>query len=154
MTVKDGFKVPDFNLVDQKGNILTLDSLSGKPAVLYFYPKDETPGCTVEACEFRDIYAEFSKLDCEVFGISPDDINSHNKFINKHSLPFTLLCDSEKKMIKDYGVWGEKNMYGKKSMGIIRSTFLIDKDGKLIKKWSNVRAKGHAEKVVNELQKI
>ena len=154
MTVKDGFKVPDFNLVDQKGNILTLDSLSGKPAVLYFYPKDETPGCTVEACEFRDIYAEFSKLDCEVFGISPDDTNSHNKFINKHSLPFTLLCDSEKKMIKDYGVWGEKNMYGKKSMGIIRSTFLIDKDGKLIKKWSNVRAKGHAEKVVNELQKI
>ena len=154
MTVKDGFKVPDFNLVDQKGNILTLDSLSGKPAVLYFYPKDETPGCTVEACEFRDIYEEFNKLDCEVFGISPDDINSHNKFINKHSLPFTLLCDSEKKMIKDYGVWGEKNMYGKKSMGIIRSTFLIDKDGKLIKKWSNVRAKGHAEKVVNELQKI
>ena len=154
MTVKDGFKVPDFNLVDQKGNILTLDSLSGKPAVLYFYPKDETPGCTVEACEFRDIYAEFNKLDCEVFGISPDDINSHNKFINKHSLPFTLLCDSEKKMIKDYGVWGEKNMYGKKSMGIIRSTFLINKDGKLIKKWSNVRAKGHAEKVMNELHKI
>ena len=154
MTVKDGFKVPDFNLVDQKGNILTLDSLSGKPAVLYFYPKDETPGCTVEACEFRDIYEEFNKLDCEVYGISPDDINSHNKFINKHSLPFTLLCDSEKKMIKDYGVWGEKNMYGKKSMGIIRSTFLIDKDGKLIKKWSNVRAKGHAEKVMNELHKI
>ena len=154
MTVKDGFKVPDFNLVDPKGNILTLDSLSGKPAVLYFYPKDETPGCTVEACEFRDIYEEFNKLDCEVYGISPDDINSHNKFINKHSLPFTLLCDPEKKMIKDYGVWGEKNMYGKKSMGIIRSTFLIDKDGKLIKKWSNVRAKGHAEKVVNELQKI
>ena len=154
MTVKDGFKVPDFNLVDQKGNILTLDSLSGKPAVLYFYPKDETPGCTVEACEFRDIYEEFNKLDCEVYGISPDDINSHNKFINKHSLPFTLLCDSEKKMIKDYGVWGEKNMYGKKSMGIIRSTFLINKDGKLIKKWSNVIAKGHAEKVMNELHKI
>ena len=116
MTVKDGFKVPDFNLVDQKWNKLTLDSLSGKPAVLYFYPKDETPGCTVEACEFRDIYEEFNKLDCEVYGISPDDINSHNKFINKHSLPFTLLCDPEKKMIKDYGVWGQKNMYGKKSM--------------------------------------
>ena len=154
MTIKEGVKVPGFNLVDQKGNLVTLGSLSGKPAVLYFYPKDETPGCTVEACEFRDIYAEFSKLDCEVFGISPDDINSHNKFINKHSLPFTLLCDSEKKMIKDYGVWGEKNMYGKKSMGIIRSTFLINKDGKLIKKWSNVRAKGHAEKVMNELHKI
>ena len=154
MTVKDGFKVPAFNLVDQKGNILTLDSLSGKPAVLYFYPKDETPGCTVEACEFRDIYEEFNKLDCEVYGISRDDINSHNKFINKHSLPFTLLCDHEKKMIKDHGFLSEKNMYGKKSMRIIRSTFLIDKDGKLIKKWSNVRAKRHAEKVVNELQKI
>ena len=101
----------------------------------------------MEACEFRDIYAEFNKLDCNIYGISPDDENSHQKFIDNHSLPFTLLCDSDKKMIQDYGAWGEKNMYGKKSMGIIRSTFLIDKDGILLKQWRNVKAKGHAEKV-------
>ena len=147
MSLLEGSKVPDFNLIDQNGENITLNSLSGKPAVLYFYPKDETPGCTVEACEFRDIYAEFNKLDCNIYGISPDDENSHQKFIDNHSLPFTLLCDSDKKMIQDYGAWGEKNMYGKKSMGIIRSTFLIDKDGILLKQWRNVKAKGHAEKV-------
>tara|TARA_B100001250_G_scaffold64805_1_gene51166 strand:+ start:7748 stop:8212 length:465 start_codon:yes stop_codon:yes gene_type:complete len=147
MSLSEGKKVPDFNLIDQNGENITLNSLSGKPAVLYFYPKDETPGCTVEACEFRDIYAEFNKLDCNIYGISPDDENSHQKFIDNHSLPFTLLCDSDKKMIQDYGAWGEKNMYGKKSMGIIRSTFLIDKDGILLKQWRNVKAKGHAEKV-------
>ena len=147
MPLSEGTKVPDFNLIDQNGATITLSSLSGKPAVLYFYPKDETPGCTVEACEFRDIYSEFNKLDCNIYGISPDDANSHQKFIDNHSLPFTLLCDPDKKMIQNYGVWGEKNMYGKKSMGIIRSTFLIDKDGILLKKWTNVKAKGHAEKV-------
>jgi peroxiredoxin Q/BCP len=147
MPLSEGTKVPDFNLIDQNGATITLSSLSGKPAVLYFYPKDETPGCTVEACEFRDIYSEFNKLDCNIYGISPDDANSHQKFIDNHSLPFTLLCDPDKKMIQEYGAWGEKNMYGKKSMGIIRSTFLIDKDGILLKKWTNVKAKGHAEKV-------
>tara|TARA_B100000427_G_scaffold293488_1_gene271498 strand:- start:1921 stop:2385 length:465 start_codon:yes stop_codon:yes gene_type:complete len=147
MSLSEGSKVPDFNLIDQNGATITLSSLSGKPAVLYFYPKDETPGCTVEACEFRDIYSEFNKLDCNIYGISPDDANSHQKFIDNHSLPFTLLCDPDKKMIQEYGAWGEKNMYGKKSMGIIRSTFLIDKDGILLKKWTNVKAKGHAEKV-------
>ena len=147
MSLSEGTKVPDFNLIDQNGATITLSSLSGKPAVLYFYPKDETPGCTVEACEFRDIYSEFNKLDCNIYGISPDDANSHQKFIDNHSLPFTLLCDPDKKMIQQYGAWGEKNMYGKKSMGIIRSTFLIDKDGILLKKWTNVKAKGHAEKV-------
>ena len=154
MALSEGSQVPDFKLIDQNNNLITLDSLAGKPAVLYFYPKDETPGCTIEACEFRDIYTEFDKLDCEIYGISPDDGNSHQKFINNHSLPFTLLCDIDKKMIKDFGVWGEKNMYGKVSMGIIRSTFLIDKNGILIKKWGNVQAKGHAEKVKFEFQKI
>ena len=154
MNIKEGEKVPNFSLVDQDKKIVTLESLKGKPAVLYFYPKDETPGCTVEACEFRDIYSEFSKMNCEIYGISPDDPNSHNKFISNHSLPFKLLCDPDKKMIKDFDVWGEKNMYGKISHGIIRSTFLIDENGILIKKWSNVRAKGHAEKVQLELAKI
>ena len=154
MNIKEGEKVPDFSLVDQNEKIVTLESLKGKPAVLYFYPKDETPGCTVEACEFRDIYYEFSKMNCEIYGISPDGPNSHNKFISNHSLPFKLLCDPDKKMIKDFGVWGEKNMYGKISYGIIRSTFLIDENGTLIKKWTNVRAKGHAEKVQSELEKI
>ena len=152
MSLSEGTKVPDFNLIDQNGATITLSSLSGKPAVLYFYPKDETPGCTVEACEFRDIYSEFNKLDCNIYGISPDDANSHQKFIDNHSLPFTLLCDPDKKMIQEYGAWGEKNMYGKKSMGIIRSTFLIDKDGILLKKWTNVKAKGHAEKVKEVLE--
>ena len=151
MTIKDGFKVPDFNLVDQKGNKLTLDSLSGKPAVLYFYPKDETPGCTVEACEFRDIYGEFNKLDCEVYGISPDDINSHNKFINKHSLPFTILCDPEKKMIKDYGVWGEKNMYGKVTIGMKRMTFLVNEKGAIEKIWGKVKPEGHAQQIIDAI---
>jgi len=154
MNIKEGEKVPDFSLVDQNEKIVTLESLKGKPAVLYFYPKDETPGCTVEACEFRDIYDEFSKMNCGIYGISPDGPNSHNKFISNHSLPFKLLCDPDKKMIKDFGVWGEKNMYGKISYGIIRSTFLIDENGILIKKWTNVRAKGHAEKVQSELEKI
>tara|TARA_Y100000758_G_scaffold76813_2_gene51639 strand:- start:1709 stop:2173 length:465 start_codon:yes stop_codon:yes gene_type:complete len=152
MSLLEGSKVPDFNLIDQNGDLINLSSISGKPAVLYFYPKDDTPGCTVEACEFRDIHGEFSKLDCEIYGISPDDESSHNKFIDNHSLPFTLLCDPDKKMIQEYGVWGEKNMYGKKSMGIIRSTFLIDKDGILLKKWTNVQAKGHAEKVKEVLE--
>ena len=92
MSLSEGSKVPDFNLIDQNGEKITLSSLSGKPAVLYFYPKDESPGCTVEACEFRDIYGEFSKLDCNIYGISPDDANSHQKFIDNHSLPFTLLA--------------------------------------------------------------
>tara|TARA_Y100001958_G_C20933954_1_gene343119 strand:- start:12 stop:476 length:465 start_codon:yes stop_codon:yes gene_type:complete len=154
MNIIEGEKIPDFSLFDQDEKTVTLESLKGKPAVLYFYPKDETPGCTVEACEFRDIYAEFSKMNCEIYGISPDDSNSHNKFISNHSLPFKLLCDPDKKMIKDFGVWGEKNMYGKISYGIIRSTFLIDENGILVKKWTNVRAKGHAEKVQSELAKI
>lgn len=152
MSLSEGSKVPDFNLIDQNGENINLSSMSGKPAVLYFYPKDETPGCTIEACEFRDIYSEFDKLDCNIYGISPDDEKSHKKFIDNHSLPFTLLCDPDKKMIQDYGVWGEKNMYGKKSMGIIRSTFLIDKNGVLLKKWTNVKAKGHAEKVKEVLE--
>jgi peroxiredoxin Q/BCP len=152
MSLPEGSKVPDFNLIDQNGENINLSSMSGKPAVLYFYPKDETPGCTIEACEFRDIYSEFDKLDCNIYGISPDDEKSHKKFIDNHSLPFTLLCDPDKKMIQDYGVWGEKNMYGKKSMGIIRSTFLIDKNGVLLKKWTNVKAKGHAEKVKEVLE--
>ncbi|MFL2664885.1 MAG: thioredoxin-dependent thiol peroxidase [Dehalococcoidia bacterium] len=154
MTMIEGQKVPDFNLIDQDDHQVTLESLKGKPAVLYFYPKDETPGCTVEACEFRDIYSEFSKMNCEIYGISPDDSKSHNKFISNHTLPFKLLCDPDKKMIKDFDVWGEKNMYGKISFGIVRSTFLIDSKGILIKKWTNVKAKGHAEKVQLELSKL
>ena len=152
MALSEGSKVPDFNLIDHNGENVNLSTLAGKPAVLYFQPKDETPGCTVEACEFRDIYGEFNKLDCNIYGISPDDESSHQKFIDNHSLPFTLLCDPDKKMIQDFGAWGEKNMYGKKSMGIIRSTFLIDKDGILLKKWTNVKAKGHAEKVKEVLE--
>ena len=152
MTLKINSKAPSFVVpATSVGNYSLKDSV-GKYLVLYFYPKDETPGCTVEACEFRDIYGEFNKLDCNIYGISPDDESSHQKFIDNHSLPFTLLCDPDKKMIQDFGAWGEKNMYGKKSMGIIRSTFLIDKDGILLKKWTNVKAKGHAEKVKEVLE--
>ena len=151
MTMIEGQKVPDFNLIDQDDHQVTLESLKGKPAVLYFYPKDETPGCTVEACEFRDIYSEFSKMNCEIYGISPDDSKSHNKFISNHTLPFKLLCDPDKKMIKDFDVWGEKNMYGKISFGIVRSTFLIDSKGR-IADWFSSTTSPSSEKIIKAIE--
>ncbi|SMD06835.1 thioredoxin-dependent thiol peroxidase [Pedobacter nyackensis] len=127
--LKEGQKAPDFSAKDQQGNTVSLDQFKGKTVVLYFYPKDDTPGCTAEACNFRDNYQGLTAQGIVVLGVSTDDEKSHDKFVNKHSLPFTLLADTDKKIVEDYGVWGEKNMYGKKYMGTNRTTFIIDENG-------------------------
>lgn len=127
--LKAGQKAPSFTSKDQNGDTVSLSQFAGKKVVLYFYPKDDTPGCTAEACNFRDNYQGLTAQGIVVLGVSVDDEKSHQKFISKHSLPFTLLADTDKKIVEDYGVWGEKNMYGKKYMGITRKTFLIDENG-------------------------
>nr|WP_068893067.1 thioredoxin-dependent thiol peroxidase [Pedobacter panaciterrae] len=127
--LKEGQKAPDFTAKDQDGNNVSLSQFIGKKVVLYFYPKDDTPGCTAEACDFRDNYQGLTAKGIVVLGVSIDDEKSHQKFITKHSLPFPLLADTDKKIVEAYGVWGEKNMYGKKYMGTNRTTFLIDETG-------------------------
>jgi len=128
-TLTAGEKAPVFTANDQQGNPVSLQQFTGKKVVLYFYPKDDTPGCTAEACDFRDNYQSLTAQDIVVLGVSVDDEKSHQKFITKHSLPFTLLADTDKKIVEDYGVWVEKNNFGKKYMGIARKTFLIDEEG-------------------------
>ena len=130
-TLQEGSKAPAFTAKDQNGNTVTLDQFKGKKVVLYFYPKDDTPGCTAEACDFRDNYQGLQAKGIEVLGVSVDDEKSHQKFITKHSLPFTLLADTDKQIVEAYGVWGEKNMYGKKYMGTNRATFVIDEEGNI-----------------------
>lgn len=127
--LKEGIKAPDFTAADQEGNLISLNQFEGKKVVLYFYPKDDTPGCTAEACDFRDNYQGLVAKGIVVLGVSVDDEKSHQKFATKYSLPFTLLADTDKKIVEAYGVWVEKNMYGKKYMGISRKTFLIDEAG-------------------------
>jgi len=124
-----GQKAPAISAKDQNGNTVSLDQFKGKTVVLYFYPKDDTPGCTAEACDFRDNYQGLTAKGIVVLGVSVDDEKSHQKFVTKHNLPFTLLADTEQKIVTDYGVWGEKNMYGKKYMGTNRATFIIDENG-------------------------
>ncbi len=126
-----GDKAPNFISKDQNGNTISLDQFKGQKVVLYFYPKDNTPGCTAEACDFRDNYQGLKAQGIEVIGISVDDEKSHQKFITKFDLPFTLVADTEKAIVESYGVWAEKNMYGKKYMGINRTTFIIDEEGKI-----------------------
>lgn len=127
--LKEGQEAPDFTAADQDGNNISLNQFKGKKVVLYFYPKDDTPGCTAEACDFRDNYQGLIAKGIVVLGISVDDEKSHQKFATKHSLPFTLIADTDKKIVEAYGVWAEKNMYGKKYMGTNRKTFLIDEEG-------------------------
>ena len=129
--LKEGVKAPDFTAADQEGNLVSLHQFADKKVVLYFYPKDDTPGCTAEACDFRDNYQGLAAKGIVVLGVSADDEKSHKKFATKHSLPFTLLADTDKKIVEAYGVWGEKNMYGKTYMGISRKTFLIDEAGSI-----------------------
>ena len=146
-----GAAAPAFSLKDTQGNTVKLSELKGKKVVVYFYPKDDTPGCTKEACDFRDNLAVVKKAGAVVFGVSPDDEASHQKFTEKFSLPFPLLCDTEHKIAEAYGAWGEKQNYGKTYMGLIRSTFLIDEKGKLAHIWRNVKAEGHVAKVLETL---
>jgi peroxiredoxin Q/BCP len=142
-----GKKAPAFTLPDQDGKPVTLADFKGKPVVLYFYPKDDTPGCTQEACDFRDASAALKKAGAVVLGVSPDDSKRHTKFAAKFKLPFSLLADTEHAVALAYGAWAEKSMYGRKYMGIVRSTFLIGKDGVLAQVWPKVKVKGHVEEV-------
>ena len=147
-------KALDFNLQSTNGKNYSLKESIGKYVVLYFYPKDDTPGCTIETKDFNKLLQKFKKLNCEVFGISKDSLKSHNKFKNKHKIKFDLLTDEELKVLKKYGVWGKKKFMGREFMGTIRSTFLVDKKGKIIKMWKDVKVKDHAKEVLETLQNI
>lgn len=150
--IEENKKAPDFTLSDSSGNLVTLSQFKGKKVVLYFYPKDMTSGCTQEACDFRDSYPDFGKLDAVVLGISPDNEKSHKKFSDKYELPFTLLSDTEKKVVEEYGVWKEKSMYGRKYMGVERTTLIIDEEGKIKKIFPKVKINGHIEEVLEALK--
>ncbi len=152
--IEAGSKAPAFTLTADDGTKVRLSELKGSPVVLYFYPKDDTPGCTREACAFRDQKAALKKLGAKVFGISPDDVASHEKFRDKYDLNFLLLADPGHKMAEKYGAWREKNMYGKKKMGIQRSTYLIDADGKVAKLWKSVKVDGHDEHVLKAIAEL
>jgi len=149
--VDEGKPAPDFELTSDTGEPVRLSSLRGKPVVLYFYPRDDTPGCTTQACGIRDAYAEFRKRGAVVLGVSPDDESSHVKFKEKYSLPFTLLADPGHEVAENYGVWVERNRYGKKSMGIERSTFVIDANGNVAKSMRRVKPDTHAADVLAAL---
>jgi peroxiredoxin Q/BCP len=146
--VQEGQKAPDFDLESDSGERVKLSSLRGKPVVLYFYPKDDTPGCTTQACGIRDVYGELERAGAVVLGVSPDDAASHVRFKEKYELPFTLLADTDHAVAEQYGAWGEKRNYGKTSMGIIRSTFVIGADGTVTKAMPNVKPDTHADKVL------
>jgi len=149
--IEEGKDAPDFELQSDQGETMKLSDLRGRPVVLYFYPKDDTPGCTTEACQFRDEYARFRQRGAVVLGVSPDDEASHVRFKVKYSLPFALLADPEHRVAEDYGVWVEKNTYGKKRMGINRSTFVIDEDGNVSRALYGVKPEGHADEVLAAL---
>ena len=149
--IEEGKPAPDFELQSDTGEIVKLSDLKGRPVVLYFYPKDDTPGCTVEACEFRDSYDVFREHGAEIIKVSPDDVASHGKFKSKYELPFTLLADPEHEVAEKYGVWAERNSYGKKSMGIKRSTFIIDSDGNVARAMMGIKPAGHASEVLDSL---
>ena len=149
-----GKKAPAFSLKDDQNQSVKLSELKGQPVVVYFYPKDDTPGCTREACAFRDRSKELTKAGTIVLGVSPDTVESHVKFKTKYELNFPLLFDKDHKVAEKYGAWREKNMYGKKSMGIQRSTFLIDADGKIAKIWKRVKVDGHDEQVLAAIAEL
>ena len=152
--IEEGSKAPAFTLQADDGSKVKLSDLKGSPVVLYFYPRDDTPGCTREACAFRDRQDEIQGLGAKVFGISPDTVESHVKFRDKFSLNFPLLADPDHKMAEKYGAWREKNMYGKKSMGIQRSTYVIDANGKVAKLWKRVQVDGHDQQVIDALNAL
>jgi peroxiredoxin Q/BCP len=152
--LEEGQAAPDFELAADDGSTVRLKSLRGEPVVVYFYPRDDTPGCTREACSFRDQRSVLKKLGATVLGISTDSIESHGKFRDKYELNFPLLADPDHKVAEKYGAWREKNMYGKKSMGIQRSTFLIDADGKVAKVWKAVKVDGHDAHVIAALGEL
>lgn len=152
MTVEVGEQVIDFTLPNQQGENVSLSDFKGKSVVLYFYPKDMTPGCTTQACDFRDEHKNFSELNAVIIGVSPDPAASHQKFIAKHDLPFLLLADEDHKLAKEFRTWILKNNFGKEYYGIERSTFIINEEGKLEKEFRKVRVKGHVEEALNYMK--
>ena len=152
-TLQIGDKAPDFKGIDQNGKAVTLGDFAGKRLVLYFYPKDNTPGCTDEACSLRDGWSELRAKGFEVLGVSADSEASHQKFIEKHSLPFNLIADTEKVILEAYNAWGEKSMYGKKYMGIIRKTYVIDGSGIIENIFEKVKVKSHAQQIIDAYKK-
>ena len=152
--MKVNSKAPSFSLPSTSNNEYSLKDSLGKYIVLYFYPKDDTPGCTIETNDFNKLLPKFKKLNCEILGISKDNLKSHNKFRDKYKIKFDLLADEELKVLKKYKVWGKKKFMGREFMGIIRSTYLIDKKGKILKVWYNIKVKDHAKEVLKTLQNI
>jgi thioredoxin-dependent peroxiredoxin len=152
--IEPGTQAPAFTLTADDGRKVRLADLKGKPAVVYFYPKDDTPGCTREACAFRDQQSKLQELGAVVLGISPDSVESHEKFRDKYSLNFPLLSDPDHEVAEKYGAWREKNMYGKQSMGIQRSTYLIDPEGKVARVWKRVSVDGHDDQVLEALREL
>ncbi len=148
--LKEGDKAPDFTGLDQNEKEISLSDYRGKKLVLYFYPKDNTPGCTAEACNLRDNYSALQKEGYAIVGVSPDSARKHQNFIKKFDLPFPLIADTEKKILNDYGVWGEKQMYGRKYMGVFRTTFVIDGEGRIERIFRKVDTKAHAEQILEE----
>jgi peroxiredoxin Q/BCP len=151
LKLKEGDDAPDFSAPTNGGGNVALADLNGKNVILYFYPRDDTPGCTKEACAFRDHFAEFKKKGAVVLGVSIDPVKSHDKFVKKFKLPFQLLADEDKKIVEAYGVWGQKSFMGRKYMGIHRVTFLIGPEGKIRKIWPKVKPEEHAEEVLAAL---
>jgi len=149
-TLKPGDKAPDFMAENQNGETIKLSDYKGKKVVLYFYPKDDTTGCTAEACNLRDNYSDLRAKGYEVIGVSIDTVKSHDKFVKKYDLPFTLVADPDKKIVEDYGVWAEKSMYGRKYMGTLRTTFLIDEKGKIEKVIDKVDTKNHFDQIISQ----
>lgn len=152
MTIAEGKTAPDFSLPDEKGKTHKLSDYRGKTVVLYFYPADDTPGCTKEACSFRDDYLQYKAAGAVILGVSPNDEESHQAFKKKYGLPFPLLADEGHKVCELYGVWGEKSMFGKKYMGVVRSTFIIGPDGKVAKAFEKVHVLGHSQAVLSAIQ--
>ena len=151
----EGMQAPQFTLQNEKGEKVSLSDFEGKKyVILYFYPKDLTPGCTTQACDFRDAYQDFSNLNAVILGVSPDDEASHQKFIEKKGLPFSLLVDDKHEVAEKYGVWNLKKMFGKEYMGIERSTFLIDPTGTVVKEWRKVKVAGHIEEALSTLEQL
>jgi peroxiredoxin Q/BCP len=149
MTLEQGALAPDFTLPTDGGASVTLSALRGRPVVVYFYPKDDTSGCTKEACGFRDALPDFSGLDAAIIGVSRDSVASHDKFKAKYELPFTLAADVDGAVCEAYGTWVEKSMYGRKYMGIERATFLVDAEGRLARSWRKVKVTGHVDEVLS-----
>jgi len=151
LKLKEGDVAPDFSAMTNGGGKISLAGLKGKNVILYFYPKDDTSGCTKEACGFRDGFAAFKKRGVVILGVSPDSVKSHDKFVKKYSLPFTLLADEDKKIVEAYGVWGQKTFWGRKYLGVYRVTFLIGPDGRIKKIWPDVKPEEHPQEVLAAL---